>query len=152
MFASVFNLDKPIGPCLIRALYCVALVVIALGLLREVVGGVRMMSGPPAPAMAMAGPPSSPAMGAPANPPPPLVGGERRGPGFGPPPRRYRGPPFTRPGFMMGGPMLRGWPPAALGALRIVLALLRALVVGMVIRVLAEIGLAVLAMGAKARS
>jgi hypothetical protein len=146
---SVFNLDKSMGPCLIKALYIAALVVIALGLLRGIVGGVRMMSGPPPAPVAAVMPPGAAAPGMPPQMAPGAMPGNRPGFVFGPRGRRFAGPP--RPGFM-AGPLLRGWPPAALGAARIVFALLRALVMAMVIRVLAEMGLGILAMGAKARA
>jgi hypothetical protein len=50
--------------------------------------------------------------------------------------------------MLMGG-LLRGMPPAVVGGLRILLALLQGLIALMVVRVLAEIGLAILAMGAR---
>ena len=60
---------------------------------------------------------------------------------------------------MMGGPMMRGpfmmgmrLPPPALGALRILIALFRGLIALMVIRVLAEMGTAILTMNARQTS
>jgi hypothetical protein len=142
--SPLFNLNKPLARCFVQALYCVALVLIALGLLRGIVQGARMMSGPPPAVMAQAPPPAAaPVPGAPAMAMPPP-----RRPGFGPPGRRFRGP---RPGFVMGGGLLRGMPPPVLGAARILGALFVAAVMTMVVRVLAELANAVLAMGAKAR-
>jgi hypothetical protein len=141
---SVFNLNKPLAPCLVQALYIIALVLITLGLVRGIVGGVRMMSGQPPAIIAMAATPQAGDPAAPP-PPPPMVGGERRYPGFGPRGRRFHGRPI------MGG-MLRGAPAPVLGALRILGAFFVAAVAAMVVRVLAEIANAILAMGAKARS
>lgn len=141
----LLNLNKPLGPCLVQALYCIALVLIALGLLRGIVGGVRVMSAAPPAVVSAAAVPQAAIPAAPA-PPPAFVGGERRYPGFGPRGRRFPGPP--RP--MMG--MLRGAPAPVLGALRILGALFAALVAFMVVRVLAEIAGAILAMGVKARA
>lgn len=143
---SFFNLNKPLAPCFLQALYGIALVLIALGLLRGVVGGIHMMSPPPPAVVAQSAPPA-PNAAMPAAPPPRAIGGERRYPGMGP-----RGRRFGRPGFMMGGPLLRGMPPPVLGAARILGALFVAAVATMLVRVLAEIAGAILAMGAKARS
>lgn len=154
---SVLNLNNPVAPRLVQILYWIALLLIALGLLRGIVGGVRMMA-MPAPVAAVAtvaapansAAPAATAPAAPGNPPAALPG--RRGPGFGFRGRRFHGgPPFSRPGFMMGGPM-RGLPLPVLGGLRILGALIGALVLPMVVRVLAEIANAILVMGAKARS
>jgi hypothetical protein len=148
--SALFNLNKSLAPCLVRALYCVALVVIALGLLRAVVVGVEVMNRPPPAQMAGApGTPPQPMAGQPM-PGGPAAGAEQGRPDFGP-----RGPRFMRPRLrpiIPGAPWLRSWPPVALGALRIVLALLRAAVMVMVVRILAEMALGILAMGAKARA
>jgi hypothetical protein len=145
--STLLNLNGSMAPKLIRILYCIALVLIVLGTLRGVVGGVVTMTRP-APQMAAAAPAdqnAAPTAQAPQNTQP---GGMNR-PDFGP--RRFRrGPGFGgRRGPMMMGGLLRGMPPAVVGGLRILLALLRGFIVLLVVRVLAEIGLAVLAMGTR---
>src|SRR5581483_12453018 len=95
---SLFNLNKPLGPCLVQALYCIALVLIALGLLRGIVGGVRMMSAP-VPIMAAANPAPPATAQVPANPPamrPPRPGR------FGFRGRPFRGPPGPLMGVLRG--------------------------------------------------
>jgi len=43
MSSAFFNIARPMAPRLIQCLYYIALVLIALGLLRGIVGGVQMM-------------------------------------------------------------------------------------------------------------
>ena len=157
---NILNMNQPMGAKLIRILYCIGLVLIALGTLAGVVGGVRTMMRPmppmtaPAAATAPMAQPTTPPPPQAANPNRPNMGpgmGRRgfggrgmRGPRMGPP--GFRGPGFRRGPFMMGMRL----PPPALGALRIFLVLLRGLIAIMIIRVLAEIGTAILlAMGPK---
>jgi hypothetical protein len=147
--ANILNLNQPMGAKLIRILYCIALVVIALATLSGMVGGVRTMLRPPpmaqtATAAPIGQPPAPPDA---ANPNRPDFGpGEfRRGrPGMRGP--RMDGPMRMRRPFVIGGMVL---PPPVSGALRILLALLRGLIAIMIVRVLAEIGTAILAMSAR---
>ena len=146
---NILNLNQPMGAKLIRVLYCIALVVITLGVLSGVAGGVRtMLRPPPMPqTMASAPMPQAPPQAANPNRPDFAPGNFRRG--FGRPGMRgpgMDGPMRMRRPFMVGGMML---PPPVSGALRILLVLFRGLIAIMVIRVLAEIGTAILAMGAR---
>ncbi len=143
-WSNMRNLDTPIAPRLIRCLYTVALVAIAIITAIGIARGVIIMTRPaPTPITATA-PPSPPAAlpGQPA-PPAAMPGGRMGRPFLGP--RR-----FGRRGPLMG-PALRGASPILVGAVRIVLVLLRALVMLLVVRILAEMGLSVLAMGESAR-
>jgi len=150
---NILNLNAPMGAKLIRILYCIALVLIALMVVSGIVGGVRTMMRPaPQAQTAAATPPAQP-------PAPPLPQAANPGrPDFGP--GNFRRGFGRRPGMrgpMMGGRMMRGpfmmgrmmLPPPLLGALRILIALFRGMIALMVIRVLAEIGTAILAMGAR---
>jgi hypothetical protein len=158
MSGNILTLNAPMAPRLIRILYAIAIILIALGVLRGVAGGVMTMMRPPHQA-AMAAqpgrnadqnaattaqPPSTP-QNAQANP--------MRQPGFGPG-RFRRGPGMGGPRFMhrrrgpmMLGPVMRGMPPAVVGAVRILLVLLHGFILLLIVRVLAEIGIAILAMG-----
>jgi hypothetical protein len=145
MFDSAFfNPGRPLARCAIRFLYCFALVMIALILVRGVIGGVRAMAGPP-PAASGAMMPGGPPPGAPAAEP----GAGPRAmmpPGMARP--GMRGPGFMRPGMRRGllgpGPLMRRLPPPVLGVILILFALLRAAVMWAVVRVLAEIALTIL--------
>lgn len=142
---NILTLDTPMGTGLIRILYCIALVLIGLGTLLGVVGGIRTMMRPERPPIVAAAPaPMSPAAQMPASPKTAAIPNR---PDFGP--RRFhRGPRFGMRGrpLMMGGMML---PPAAAGSLQILFVLLRGLVVLMVVRILAEMGTAILTMNSK---
>ena len=56
-----------------------------------------------------------------------------------------------RRGPMMLGPLMRGMPPAVVGAVRILLVLLHGFILLLIVRVLAEIGTAILTMGMRAQ-
>ncbi len=140
MSSAFFNIARPMAPRLIQCLYYVALVLIALGLLRGIVGGVQMMRAP-APVTTASGPSMAP-QGQTAGP----AAGQ---PGMGqfPGPRR---PGMRRRGF--GGPFMRGLaflrgaaPPLRAGVF-IFLVLLRAVIGWMVVRILAEIGATILSL------
>jgi hypothetical protein len=136
---DILSLDNSLAPRLIRCLYIVALVLITVMVLLGVMRGVRIMSRPAMPPAAMTDS-AAPNAAMPA-PPPGMTQrfndrrmmGERR---FG---RRDFG--GRRMGlFGMGRNPLLG------GLLVILGALLRGAIVLMIVRILAEIGLAVLAM------
>lgn len=149
--ANILNLNTSMGAKLIRNLYCIALVLIAFMVISGIVGGVRTMMRPAPQAQIAA---AAPVAQQPAIPAPPAATPNR--PNFGPGNfrrgfgRRGMGGPGMR-GPMMRGPFMMGgmMPPPVLGALRILFALFRGLIALMVIRVLAEIGTAILAMGAR---
>lgn len=150
---DILNLEKPMAPRLIKCLYLIALVLITLGTIRGVVMGALMIAHPPQPfSRALPPPPPDAAPGdaaAPSTapqaepaPPPPrpfLRDGRRMGPGM----MRDR-MMRDRRGMMGEGFMMRRVGPQGAGALRIVGALLRGLVMILILRVLAEMGLAVI--------
>jgi hypothetical protein len=143
-WSNILNLDTPIAHRLIRCLYTVALVVIAIVTVMGVARGVILMTRPaPISAAASAAPTAAPPAAATGQPAPPTAL-----------PAGPRGRPFFRP-RRLGGPLMspifRGAPPALVGLVQIVLVLLRALVMLLVVRILAEMGLSVLAMGGRAR-
>jgi hypothetical protein len=146
---NILTLSKPMAPCLIQILYWIALVFILLGVLHGVARGVWTMNRqmpPHSPAISQSS--STPNAMSPGAPPVGWHAGwqHHHGQGFGNP--GFQGPGISgyRPrGFMM----MRHMPPPVRGSLRILLAFLRGLVMVMVVRVLAEIGTAILAMKAK---
>jgi hypothetical protein len=146
---DMLSLDTSIAPKLLRCLYTVALVLILIGTALGIVRGVRVMTAPPPPsppAMAAA----APGAAAPTAPMPPPMAGRRMGPRMGMGPgmgprmgmRRGFGRFHRRPGPLW----MRGMPPAARGGILILFALFRGIVALLVVRVLAEMGLAVLSL------
>jgi hypothetical protein len=142
--AAILTLEKSIAPKLLRCLYIVALVLIVIGTALGVVRGVRRMTAP------MPLPPPAMVQGV-QNPAPPVAGqpmGPRMGQGMGqmtgPMRRGPRG--FMRPRRMREPGWMRGLPPAAAGGLIVLFALLRGIIALFVVRVLAEMGLAVLSL------
>jgi hypothetical protein len=138
---DMLSLNKNLAPRLIRCLYIVALILIAVMVLLGVVRGVRIMSRPPMPPAAVAN--SAPAPAAPdaTTPPQPQFGmmGRRMGPGMNRRMMMYRR--FDRGPFVFG----LGRNPLLAGAFVILGALLRGAIILMVVRILAELGLAILA-------
>ena len=137
-WSSILNLDTPIAHRLIRCLYTAALVVIAIVTVIGIARGVMTMTRPaPAPMAAASSPPAA------------LPNAQGGPPAAMPGPRPGR--PFFRPrrfgphGPLLG-PVLRGQPVLA-GAVQILFTLLRGLVMLLVVRILAEMGLAVLSLG-----
>ena len=127
---DILNLDNSIAPRLIRCLYIVMLIVIAVFVVLGVMRGVRIMTFTPRPAPVMAGAPPEAGAMQPA-----------------PPPNAMRPRPGNRDGRM--GP--RRYPrmfgnPALDGMFLILWSLLRGAIAVMIVRILAEMGLAVLAM------
>lgn len=140
---DILNLNNSIAPRLIRCLYIVALVVITVMVVLGLVRGLRVMSRPPPPPPAMANaatPAPSPDAAAPGPPRPGMMG---------PGQRRMMMDRRGRPGFRGPrpiGPFGIGRNPV-LGGLWIIFGTLLHGAIGlMVVRILAEIGLAVLAM------
>ena len=154
---NILCLNQPMGVRLIRILYCIALVLIAIMVVSGIVGGVRTMMRPAPQAQAAMATPDAGSPAAPAPQPPQAMNPGR--PDFGPGNFRRR---FGRPGMrgpMMDGRMMRGpfimgvrLSPPLFGALRILFALFRGLIAVMVIRVLAEIGTAILTMAPRQTS
>jgi hypothetical protein len=136
-WSSMLNLNTPVAHRLIRCLYTAALVVVAIVTVLGIARGVMIMTRP-APAPITAAAPGLALPNAPGGPPAAMPAPRPGRPFF----RTRRFGPSSR--FM--GPVLRGQPVLA-GAVQIVLALLRGLVVLMVVRILAEMGLAVLVLG-----
>jgi hypothetical protein len=137
---DILSLDNSLAPRLIRCLYIVALVLITVMVLLGVMRGVRIMSRPAMPPAAMA---DSAAPGA-AMPAPPRPGMTQRFDDR----RMMGGRRFGRRDF--GGRRMgmfgMGRNPLLGGLFVILGALLRGAIVLMIVRILAEIGLAVLAM------
>jgi hypothetical protein len=136
---DIFALNTSLAARLIRCLYIVALILIGIMVLLGVVRGVRIMTFTPRPMPAAAAAP--PASGT-VMPAPPQGAVPMRPGGRMMMMRRFR-----RPG-MMGprAPFGFGRNRPVTGAFAIFLTLLRGAITLMVVRVLAEIGLAVLAM------
>ena len=135
---DILMLGNPIAPRLIRCLYIVVLILIAILVILGLVRGVRTMMRtppPPRPAIAQSQAPgtTAPAPGA----RPGMAPGRR----FGPMNRRFGGP-GPRPRFAFG----LGRNPLAAGILIIIATILRGAIALMVVRILAEMGLAILAM------
>ena len=143
----IHRLDRPVAPCLIRVLYWIAIVVIVVGTLLGIAGGARTMAGQ-APSVAALQDTSRSSTANGSNTPSQdaasggLPDNSERGFGY----RRQHGYGFhRRPGWV------RALPPPARGAVVIAFSLLRGVIAFLVVRILAEIGLAILAMGAKAK-
>ncbi len=136
---DIFALNTSLAARLIRCLYIVALILIAIMVILGVVRGVRIMTFTPRPMPAAAGAPPAPGAAMPAPP----QGAMPAQPGR----RMMMMRRFRRPG-MMGprAPFGFGRNPALAGAFAIFMTLLRGAIMLMVVRILAEIGLAVLAM------
>ena len=139
---DILTLSNPIAAQLIRCLYILVLVLIAILVIFGLVRGVRtMMRTPPPPRPAIAQT-EAPAAAAPA------------GPGMMQAPMQTQRPAmmrrrFDQPGFRRPGPRLGfglGRNPVIAGIFIIIATLLRAAIALMVVRILAEMGLAVLAM------
>jgi len=134
---DIFALNNSLASRLIRCLYTVALILIAIMVVLGVMRGIRIMTFTPRPVPAVAGAPPAPGATIPA---PPQAAMPMR-PGR----RIMMQRRFRRPG-MMRAPFGFGRNPAVAGAFTIFLTLLRGAIMLMVVRILAEIGLAVLAM------
>lgn len=141
---NFLTLEKPMAPFLVRVLYGVALALILLGLIAGVIGGIRMMTHVP---MSRPGDMARMDLGgaAPLQAAPGVAPSDVQMPGRG---RHHFGMRGHRRGALFG--MLRGQPPAVIGGARILLALLRAALLLLVARILAELSLAVLARRAEA--
>jgi hypothetical protein len=148
---DILNLDNSLAARLIRCLYIVALILITVMVVLGLVRGARVMSRPPIPRPAMANaaapaaaPSTAPDVTAPRPPGPGTMGMMRPGDRRMMMARRFgrpgcRGPRPMAPFGLGRNPML--------GGLWIILGtLLRGAIVLMVVRILAELGLAVLAM------
>ena len=141
---DILSLRTSMGERLIRLLYGLALLLIALAVLFGIGRGVFLMTRAPI---------APPAVSANANPNPPQVAPQAPAPQAAPQPQ---GP---RPGFrgMRGGPRFYGRfdrrrffimraHPVRSGIFLVIVSLFRGMVALLVVRILAEMGLAVLAM------
>src|ERR1700722_15308946 len=146
---DILNLDNSLAARLIRCLYIVALILITVMVILGLVRGVRGMSRPPFPRPAMANaaaPTAAPGTAAsdaaaPLPPGPSMMGPGQR--------RMMMARRFGRSAFRGPRPMAPfglGRNPVIAGVWIILGTLLRGAIVLMVVRVLAELGLAVLAM------
>lgn len=149
--SSILTLERPMVPRAITLLYWLAIFLIAVGLLRGVVVGVREMGRsaqmPPA-AAASATTPTTPTT-APTTNTPSAAGPSRGGPRFGmrrpgangPFRTRIRGWRFHRSPMMSRGFIgpVRGMSPIARGGLHILGALVHAAILLAVVRILADV-------------
>ena len=134
---DILSLKNSIAARLIRCLYIVALILIAVMVVLGVARGIRIMTFTPPPPTAAAAP-RAPEAG---QPPAPQMGMMQRNG------RMMMDRRFRRPGMMgLRAPFGFGRNPALAGAFAIFFTLLRGAIMLMVVRILAEIGLAVLAM------
>jgi hypothetical protein len=131
---DIFALNNSMAARLIRCLYIVAMVLIAIMVVLGVVRGVRIMMRPPMMPVTMT------------DAPPSAQADQQAAPRAAMPGRRMMMMRrFRRPG-MMRAPFGFGRNPAIAGAFTIFMTLLRGVIILMVVRILAEIGLAVLSM------
>jgi hypothetical protein len=146
---DILTLDKPIAPRLIRCLYLVALILIAVLVILGIARGVRVMTLSPLPRPAVAA-----QNAAPSQPPGPgaMMNPGMMGPGARQAMREMMARRFGRGPFAMRGigPFPRV--PVLSGIVIIFFALLRGAVALLVVRILAELGLAILAMPRRAET
>jgi len=141
---DIFALNSSLASRLIRCLYIVAMILIAIMVILGVVRGIRIMTFMPRPMATAAAPPTpdtaapTPTQGA---MPAPRQGAMPMRPGR----RMMMMRRFRRPA-MMRAPFGFGRNRTLAGIFSIFMTLLRGAIMLMVVRVLAEIGLAVLAM------
>ncbi len=134
--SDILSLKNPMATRLIRCLYIAAMILIAAMVVLGVARGVRIMSFTPRPMPAAAAPP-----------PPGVV--QAMPPQTGMPPR-----PYDRMGMrrrfgrrgMMGAPFGLSRNPVLAGLFTIFFTLLHGVLILAVVRILAEIGLTILAM------
>jgi hypothetical protein len=138
---DILNLDNALAPRLIRCLYTAALILITVMVVLGVVRGIRIMSRPAMPPAAIA---AAPGMAMPALPPGMAERfGDRRIMGE----RRFDRRDFG--GRRRFAPFGLGRNPVIAGLFVIFGTLLRGAIILMVVRILAELGIAVLAMPRK---
>ena len=147
---EILNLKTSMGERAIRLLYAIALILIGLGVLMGLGRGVAIMTHAPMQRPAVTAP-ANPQSGATATPQPPqnrAMQNARPGPrGFYRDRFRYRHRHFG----MMGRGMV-GRSPALFGLLVMIGALVKGFIALLIVRVLAEMGLAVLAMPRRAET
>jgi len=136
---DIFALNNSLASRLIRCLYIVALILIAIMVILGVVRGIRIMTFTPRPMPAASAPPAPGTI----TPAPPQGAVPMRPGGRMMMQRRFRRPRMTGP---LGLGRLPFRSPLLAGVITIFGTLLRGAIVLMVVRILAEIGLAVLAM------
>ena len=147
---DILNLKMPMGERAIRLLYAIALILIGLGVLMGLGRGVAIMTHAPM---------QRPAVTAPANTQSGTMAAPQTGQNRAMQNARPRGRGFYRDRFgyrhrhygMMGRGMI-GRSPALFGIFVMIGALVKGLIALLVVRVLAEMGLAVLAMPRRAET
>ena len=149
---DILTLNKPMAPRLIRSLYCIALVVILIGVLFGIARGIRTMEHQRPLQLPAASQSSSTADATSGASPNSWRAGQHHGPGD----RGFRGPGGRGPGGWNHGGyrhrgfmMMRHLSPPVRGGLHILFALFRGLVLVLIVRVLAEMGTTILAMKPK---
>jgi hypothetical protein len=144
---DILTLKTPMAEGIIRLLYTIALILITLGVLFGVARGVMIMTHAPMQRPAVTAP-ATPDSSAVTPTPAPQTDAQNARPEFRPGMRGdFRG--WHRFGHHRYG-MMMGRSPMAFGLMMIVGSLLRGLIALLLVRVLAEIGLAVLGMPKRA--
>jgi hypothetical protein len=140
---DILTLKTPMAEGIIRLLYTIALIFIALGVVMGLARGAMIMTHAPMQRPAMMAP-ATPQSGTAATPQAPQTDAQNASPDFRPGMRGdFRG--WHRFGHHRYG-MMMGRSPAMFGLFMIVRALLGGFIALMIVRILAEMGLAVLAM------
>jgi hypothetical protein len=140
---DILTLKTPMADGIIRLLYTVALILITIGVLFGLARGVMIMTHAPMQRPAMTAP-ATPGSSAVTPTPAPQTDAQNARPEFRPGMRGdFRG--WHRFGHHRRFGMMMGRSPMAFGLFMIVGSLLRGLIALLLVRVLAEIGLAILA-------
>jgi hypothetical protein len=146
---DILTLKTPMAEGIIRLLYTIALILIALGVVMGLARGIRIMSHTPMQPPAITAP-ATPQSGATTTPPAPQTDAQNAGPGArqGMMGGDFRG--WHRHGHYRGYGMMMGRSPVGFGFMVILGSLLRGLIALLLVRVLAEIGLSILGMPKRA--
>lgn len=127
---DILTLEKPIAPCLLRILYPLALALIALGMLVGIAQGIRVITRPPMTPPPMTQPGAQPGSAEQMRPPPGMMG-----------PRAMARPMMERRRMMRG---MRAGNPVLAGSFIILRTLVAGAIMMMMVRILAEMALAIL--------
>jgi hypothetical protein len=138
---DIVTLENSFAPCLLRVLYPLALAIILVGMLLGIAQGVRIITRPPMT------PPAAAQSGAQPGTPPGAMGQMQPPPGAMMGPRGMMGRGMMGPAMMERRRMMRGMRaanPAMAGSFVIIRTLVAGAILMMVVRILAEMALAVL--------
>ncbi len=146
--SDILNLRSSMGARAIRLLYAIALILIALGVLMGLGRGIRIMTHTPMNRPAVTAT-TNPQSGATATPQPPQ---NRAMQNARPGPRGFYRDRYRHRRFGMMGRGMAGRSPALFGVLVMIGALVKGFIALLIVRVLSEMGLAVLAMPRRAEA